>query len=102
MISSMRGNVVGDGDVVDGNVAFKARDVGDNGGMTCEVEVFEGDVEYAGGMKVSRVVWNTQVVWKSNQWNDQQHDHSIDHHLTHQLDQVNHDLVHHLSLFLDL
>ena len=43
----MGGNVVGD--VVDGNVASKARDVGDNGGMTC-------------GVEVSRVVWNTLVV----------------------------------------
>ena len=47
MVSSMRSNDVGD--VVDGNVAFKARDVGDNGGMICEGEI-------------SRVMWNTQVV----------------------------------------
>ena len=39
-------------DVVDGNVASKAGDVGDNGGMTCRGEVFEGSVEYAGGIKV--------------------------------------------------
>ena len=45
MVSSMRGNDVGD--VVDGNVASKAGDVGDNGG-----EVLGGDVEYAGVMKV--------------------------------------------------
>ena len=49
MVSSMRGNDVGD---VDGNVAFKAGDVGDNGGMTCEGEVSKGGVEYVGGMKV--------------------------------------------------
>ena len=36
-------------DVVDGNVASKARDVGDNGGMTCGAEVYE-------------VVWNMWVV----------------------------------------
>ena len=46
----MGGNVVGD--VVDGNVASKAGDVGDNGGMTCRGEVSRGNVEYAGGMKV--------------------------------------------------
>ena len=40
------------GDVVDGNVASKARDVGDNGGMTCGGEVFGGGVEYMSGMKV--------------------------------------------------
>ena len=40
------------GDVVDGNVAFKAGDVGDSGEMTCGGEVFRGAVEYAGGMKV--------------------------------------------------
>ena len=33
-------------------MAYKARDVGDNGGMTWEGEVFGGGVEYAGGMKV--------------------------------------------------
>ena len=33
MVSSMGGNDVGD--VVDGNVAFKAEDVGKIGGMTC-------------------------------------------------------------------
>ena len=71
MISSIRGNVVGDCDVVDDNVASKARDVGDNGGMTCEVEASGGGVEYEGGMKVSGMVWNTRVVWKSHQWNDQ-------------------------------
>ena len=42
----MGGNVVGD--VIDGNVTSKARDVGDNGGMTCGEEVFG--------------IWNTQVV----------------------------------------
>ena len=50
MVSSMRGNDVGD--VVDGNVASKARDVGNNGGMTCGGEVSRGSVEYASGMKV--------------------------------------------------
>ena len=33
MVSSLGSNVAGD--VVDGNVASKAGDVGDNGGMTC-------------------------------------------------------------------
>ena len=47
IVSSMRGNVV------DGNAASKARDVGDNGGMTCGGEVSGvGGVEYEGGMKV--------------------------------------------------
>ena len=41
MVSSMGGNDVGD--VIDGNVASKAEDVGDNGGMTCGGEVFETD-----------------------------------------------------------
>ena len=50
MVSSMGGNAVGD--VVDGNVASKARDVGDNSGMTCRGEVFRGGVEYVSGMKV--------------------------------------------------
>ena len=50
MVSSMGGNDVGD--VVDGNVPYKARDVGGNGGMTCEGEVSRGGVEYASGMKV--------------------------------------------------
>ena len=51
MVSSMRGNVVGD--VVNGNVASKAGDVGDNGWMTCGGEVLRvGGVEYVGGMKV--------------------------------------------------
>ena len=40
------------GDAVDGNVASKAGDVGDNGGMTCGGEVFEGGMGYARGMKV--------------------------------------------------
>ena len=61
-------------------------------------------MDYKGGMKVweGGVVWksrgvayNTQVAWKSHQWNDQQHDHHA-----HQLDQVNHDLAYHLSLDL--
>ena len=73
MVSSMGSNVAGD--VVDGNVASKARDVGDNGGMPCEAKVSKGGVEYTGSMKVSaggveysrvwksrEVVWNTQVV----------------------------------------
>ena len=111
MVSSIGGGVVGD--VVDGNVASKAGDVSDNGGMTCGGEVFgvggveymggmklwEGGVEYSCGMEVSGVVWNTLVVWKSHQWNDQQHDHPINDHLAHQLD---HDLAHHFSLSLDL
>ena len=51
MVSSMGGNVVGD--VVDGNVASKAEDVGDNDGMTCGGKVSRvGGVEYTGGMKV--------------------------------------------------
>ena len=50
MISSMGGNDTGD--VVDGNVTSKARDVDDNGGMTCGAEVSRGGVDYAGGMKV--------------------------------------------------
>ena len=50
MVSSMGGNDVGD--VVDDNVASKARDVGDNGEMTCGGEVSGGGVEYAGGMNV--------------------------------------------------
>ena len=50
MVSLMGGNDVGD--VMDGNVASKAGDVGDNGGMTCGGEVSGGGVEYAGGMKV--------------------------------------------------
>ena len=50
MVSSMGGN--DGGDVVDGNVASKAGDVGDNCGMTCGEEVSVGGVEYVGGMKV--------------------------------------------------
>ena len=50
MILSMGGNAASD--VVDSNVASKARDVGDNGGMTCGAEVSGGGVEYAGGIKV--------------------------------------------------
>ena len=50
MVSSMGGNDVGD--VVYGNVASKAGDVCDNGGMTCVREVSRGGVEYADGMKV--------------------------------------------------
>ena len=38
--------------VVDGNVASKAGDIGDNGGMACGGEVSGGGVEYEGGMKV--------------------------------------------------
>ena len=38
-VSLMGGNATGD--VVDGNVASKARDVGDNGEMTCGAEVSE-------------------------------------------------------------
>ena len=47
MVSSIGGNDVGD--VVDGNVASKVGDVGDNGRMAC-------------GGEVSGVVWNMQVV----------------------------------------
>ena len=47
MVSSMGVNDVGD--VVDGNVASKVGDIGDNGGMTCEG-------------KSLGVVWNPQVV----------------------------------------
>ena len=50
MVLSMGGNDASD--VVDGNVASKAGDVGDNGGMTCGGEVSGGGVEYMGGMKV--------------------------------------------------
>ena len=50
MVSSMRDNDVGD--VVDGNVASKTEDVGDNVVMTCRGEVSKGGVEYVGGMKV--------------------------------------------------
>ena len=50
MVSSMGSNVVGD--VVDGNVASKVGDLGDNGGMRCGGEVSGGGEEYAGGMKV--------------------------------------------------
>ena len=50
MVSSMGGKDVGD--VVDGNMASKAGDVGDNGRMTCGEEVFRGGVEYLGGLKV--------------------------------------------------
>ena len=53
MVSLMGDNAIGD--VVDGNVTSKARDVGDNGGITRGGEVFEGGVEYG-------VVWNTPVV----------------------------------------
>ena len=42
----------GVGDVVDGNVASKAEDIGDSGGMTCGGEFSGGGVEYAGDMKV--------------------------------------------------
>ena len=50
MVSSTGSNVVGD--VIDSNVASKAGDVGDNGGMTCGREVSRGGVEYMGNMKV--------------------------------------------------
>ena len=50
MVLAMGGNDVGD--VVDGNVASKAGDVGDNGRMTCGGEVFRGGMEYTSGMKV--------------------------------------------------
>ena len=56
MVSSMGGNDLGD--VVDGNVTSKARDVGNNSGMTCGGEVFRDGVEYAGGMKA----WEHEVV----------------------------------------
>ena len=49
MVSSMKGNNVGD--VVDGNVASKVGDVGDNCGMTCGGEVSEGGVKYVSGIK---------------------------------------------------
>ena len=56
MVSSMRGNVVGDGEVVDGkHMTSKARDVGDNGRMTCGAKVSGGGVEYSSGMKVSSI-----------------------------------------------
>ena len=47
MVSSMGGNAAGD--VLDGNVASKVGDVGDNRGMTC-------------GAEVLGFVWNTRVV----------------------------------------
>ena len=50
MVSSMGGNDVGD---VDGNVASKAGDVGDNCEMTCRGQVSKGGVEYAGGVENS-------------------------------------------------
>ena len=50
MVSSMGGNGVSD--VIDGNVASKVGDVGDNGGMKCGGEVYGGGMEYVGGMKV--------------------------------------------------
>ena len=50
MVSSMGDNDVDD--VVTGNVASKARDVGENGGLTCGGEVSGGGVEYSSGMKV--------------------------------------------------
>ena len=56
MVSSMGGNAAGDGEFLDGkHVTYKARDVSDNGGMTCEVEVSGGGVEYSGGIEVSSV-----------------------------------------------
>ena len=68
MVSSMEGNAVGDGEVIDGNVASKDGDVGDNGEITCGAKVLggwcgilvwygslEGGVEYSGGMEVSSV-----------------------------------------------
>ena len=55
MVSSMRGNAISDGEVLDGkHVASKVGDVGDNDRMTCGEEVSWGGVEYLGGMKVSR------------------------------------------------
>ena len=39
-------------DAVDGNVASKAKDVGDNSRMTCGAEVSGGSVKYTGSMKV--------------------------------------------------
>ena len=50
MVSSMGGNAKCD--VVDGNVASKVGDVGDNGGMTCGGKVSRGGEEYGSGMKV--------------------------------------------------
>ena len=50
IVSSMGGNDVGD--VINGNVASKAGDVGDNDGMSCGEKVSRVGVEYAGGMKV--------------------------------------------------
>ena len=54
MVSSMGGNVVDDGEVVDvKHVASKVEDVSDNGGMTCGAKVSGVGVEYSSGMKVS-------------------------------------------------
>ena len=50
MVSSMGGNAKCD--VVDGNVASKVGDVGDNGGMTYGGKVSKGGEEYTSGMKV--------------------------------------------------
>ena len=50
MVSSMGDNDVSD--VVDGNAASKAEDVGDNGGMIYGGKVSRDCVEYAGGMKL--------------------------------------------------
>ena len=50
LVLLMGGNAAND--VVDGNVAYKAEDVGGNGGMTCGAKVSRGGVEYASGMKV--------------------------------------------------
>ena len=61
MVSSMRGNAIGDGEVVDGNVVSKARDVGDNYRMTCGVEVSRGGVEYAGYESLGG--WCGILVW---------------------------------------
>ena len=67
MVFSMRDSVIGDCEVVDGNVASKAGDVGDNGGMTCGEEVlgWHGILRWYESLGV---VWNNRVVWKSRGW----------------------------------
>ena len=60
MVLSMRDNVVSD--VVDDNVVSKAKDLGDNGGMTCAREVSGGGVEYTGWYE-SMKGWYGMLLW---------------------------------------
>ena len=59
MVSSMGDNVVGD--IVDGNVASKVGDLGDNGRMTSRGEVSRWWVKTHVVWKSRGVVWNTRV-----------------------------------------